>query len=209
MNRNSIVALGLAVAFAASATPLVAQAVRQPPARLGVFGGVTFPRGSDFSEMSNRGWNAGALLSLGAPPFPLSFRLDGQWHQLAGKTISGADVGSRRTDLRIIDGTADFEWTFGPPAMSNFYLIGGVGFYKLRGKNHLTPGNISGGAATTDTENATKFGWNGGAGFRFNLSGHAMFIEGRYHDVSHGHEVDGTGSSKPLHFIPLEIGITL
>lgn len=208
MNRSSTVARGLLLMLAASGAPLAAQSVAQRPARLGVFGGVTYPRGSDFSDISKRGWNAGVLISLGAPPFPLSFRIDGQWHQLGGKTISVADEGTHRTDLRIIDGTAGFEWTLGPPAASNFYLIGGIGFYKLRGTNYITPGNL-GGSASTVTENATKFGWNGGAGFRFNISGHALFIEGRYHDVSHGHSVDASDSSKPLHFIPIEIGITL
>jgi opacity protein-like surface antigen len=208
MNRNSIIALALGVSLAAGGTPVVAQTAASKPGSIGVMGGATFPRSSDFSDMAKTGWNAGVLLRLGAAPFPLSFRLEGQWNQLKGKTIDVPDRGSNTTDYRIIDGTADFEWTFGRPAVSNFYLIGGVGFYKLRGTDHVTPGNIPDGVATTVTENATKFGWNGGAGFRFQLSGYSMFIEGRYHDVSHGHEVDGSGSSKPLHFIPVDIGIT-
>jgi opacity protein-like surface antigen len=172
-------------------------------------GGLTFPRGSDASDLWKKGWNAGVLIRLGAPPFPLSFRLEGQWHQLGGKTVTKADVGSARSDLRAIDGTADFEWTLGPPKASNFYLIGGAGFYKLRGTNTQTPGNIEGGTETTETRSATDFGWNGGAGIRFQLSGHTLFIEGRYHSVNNGHEVDGTGSRKALHIIPIEIGITL
>jgi hypothetical protein len=199
----------LVAAMTVTGAPLAAQAAASKPGSIGIMGGATYPRGSDFSDMSNRGWNAGVLIRLGAAPFPLSFRLEGQWHQLKGKTISVADQGTSRSDLRIIDGTADFEWTFGPPAASNFYLIVGGGFYKLRGEDAQTPGNISGGTATTVTENATKFGWNAGAGFRFPLSGHSLFIEARYHAVSHGHEVDGTGSSKTLHFIPVDVGITI
>jgi len=209
VKHNSIVVLALGAALAASVAPVGAQTAASKPGSIGIMGGATFPRGSDFSDMSNRGWNAGVLIRLGAAPFPLSFRLEGQWHQLNGKTISVADQGTSRSDLRIIDGTADFEWTFGPPAASNFYLIGGGGFYKLRGEDSQTPGNISGGTAITVTENATKFGWNAGAGFRFPLSSHSLFIEARYHAVSHGHEVDGTGSSKTLHFIPVDVGITI
>jgi opacity protein-like surface antigen len=209
MKRTSFIAFALAIALTANRMPLAAQAVAASPAQIGIMGGATFPRGSDFTNISKTGWNAGVLLSLGVPLFPLSFRLDGQWHQLGGKTVSAPDVGTARTDLRVIDGTANFVWTFGAPSVSNFYLIGGIGAYKLRGQDSRTPGNISGGTATTVTENATKFGWNAGAGFRFRLTGYSMFIEGRYHDISHGHDVDGTGSSKPLHFIPVAIGITL
>lgn len=191
--------------LAASGAPVAAQS----PARLGVFGGVTYPRGSDFSDLAKRGWNAGVLISLGAPPFPLSFRIDGQWHQMDGKTVGVADEGSHRTDYRIIDGTAGFEWTLGKPAASNLYLIAGAGVYKVRGKSLLTPGNISGGTDTEVTDEATKFGWNFGAGLRFNVAGHGLFLEARYHDVHNGHEVDATGSSKALNFIPIEVGITL
>jgi opacity protein-like surface antigen len=205
MNRCSIVAVGISVMLAASGSPLAAQR----PARLGVFGGVTYPRGSDFSDVAKRGWNAGALISLGAPPFPLSFRIDGQWHQMDGKTIDVADVGSHRTDYRIIDGTAGFEWTLGKPAASNLYLIAGAGVYKLRGKTSLTGGNALGSTSDTETAEATKFGWNFGAGLRFTLAGHGLFIEARYHNVHSGHEVDATGGSKSLNFIPIEAGITL
>jgi opacity protein-like surface antigen len=210
MTRNSILALAVAVALTmGSSASLAAQASISKPGRIGIMGGVTYPRGSDFTSVVKSGWNAGVLIELGVPAFPLSFRLDGQWHQLAGKDRIFADVGGDRTDLRIIDGTADFEWAFGKPAISNFYVIGGLGVYNLRGRNYVTPGNISGGVAETITESATKFGWNAGAGFRFHLTGFSMFVEGRYHSVSHGHDVDRSGSTKPIHFIPIEVGITL
>ncbi|MBK5186844.1 MAG: outer membrane beta-barrel protein [Gemmatimonadaceae bacterium] len=210
MKRPTTVALAFAIALTvAGAAPLASQMSAPKPARLGIMGGVTFPRGSDFTDVAKRGWNGGVLIALGAPAFPLSFRLEGQWHQLAGKTRAFPDEGSQRTDLRIIDGTADFEWTFGKPAASNFYLIGGVGLYKLRGRNFTTPGNISGGTDSTFTETATKFGWNGGAGFRFQLTGYTLFVESRYHSVSHGHVVDGSASAKAMTFVPIDIGITL
>jgi Outer membrane protein beta-barrel domain len=210
MKRTSRIALAFVTALTmARPALLAAQAVTAKPARIGIMGGATFPHGSDFTDIAKRGWNAGVLVALGAPAFPLSFRLDGQWHQLAGKTRSFPDAGSQRTDLRIIDGTADFEWTFGKPSASNFYVIGGVGLYNLRGRNFTTPGNILGGTDSTFTESTTKFGWNGGVGIRAQLTGYTLFIESRYHLVSHGHAVDGTGSTQALHFIPIDIGITL
>lgn len=211
MNRTSIaIALGLAL----GAAPLAAQApaAAGKPGSIGVMGGLTFPRGSDASDLWKKGWNAGVLIRLGAPPFPLSFRLEGQWHQLGGKTIEVPDFGTVRSDLRVIDGTADFEWTLGPPKASNFYLIGGVGFYKLRSKNTQAPTDIGGSLPTEQvdqTVSTTAFGWNGGAGVRFQVSGHTLFIEGRYHSVNGSRQTDFTGGTKEIRFIPLDVGITI
>ena len=210
MKRHPLIALAFVASLSvARARPLVAQAITAKPASIGVMGGATFPWGSDFTDIAKRGWNAGVLISLGSPAFPLSFRLDVQWHQLAGKTRSSPDVGSQRTDLRIIDGTADFEYLLGRRSASNLYLIGGVGLYNLRGRNFTTPGNVFGGTDSSYTRSATKFGWNAGIGVRTRLTGYTVFIESRYHAVSHGHDVDGTGSSKAIHVIPIDIGITL
>jgi hypothetical protein len=209
MKRTFRVALAFVVLAIAHPSPLHSQTATEKPARIGIMGGATFPIGSDFSDVTKRGWNAGALIAVGASAFPLSFRLDGQWHQLAGNSTVIPDRGSRRTDLRIIDGTADFEYTLGKPSTSNFYFIGGVGLYNLRGRNFTTPGNIPGGTDSTFTRSANKFGWNAGVGVRAQLAGHALFIESRYHAVSNGHIVDASGSSKAIHFVPIDIGITL
>ncbi|MEO8880338.1 MAG: hypothetical protein ABI446_08045 [Gemmatimonadaceae bacterium] len=209
MNWHTKIGRVATIAVMAGASQVAAQAPMAKSASIGIMGGVTFPRGSDFTVVSKTGWNAGALIRLGVPSFPLSFRIDGQWHQLAGKSRVIPDVGGDQTDLRIIDGTADFEWAVGGAAASNFYLIGGGGVYGLRGKTLVTPGNAPGGTESTVTESATKFGWNAGAGFRFRMATYGLFIEARYHSVSGGHAVDGTSSTKALHFIPLDIGITL
>jgi len=209
MKRTFRVVLAFVVLASAHPGTLHSQAANAKPARIGIMGGATFPIGSDFGDVTRRGWNAGALIALGAPAFPLSFRLDGQWHQLAGNTASAPDKGSQSTDLRIIDGTADFEYTLGKPSSTNFYVIGGVGLYNLRGRNSITPGFIAGGTDSTFTLSANKFGWNAGFGVRAQLTGHTFFIESRYHAVSNGHIVDASGSSKAIHFVPIDIGITL
>jgi opacity protein-like surface antigen len=209
MKRTFRVVFAFVVLAIAHPRTLLSQTATAKPARIGIMGGATFPLGSDFSDVTKRGWNAGALIALGAPAFPLIFRLDGQWHQLAGNTASVPDKGSQRTDLRVIDGTADFEYTLGKPSSANFYVIGGVGLYNLRGRNFTTPGNIAGGTDSTFTLSANKFGWNAGFGVRAQLTGHTMFIEIRYHVVNNGHIVDASESSKAIHFIPIDIGITL
>ncbi len=205
MIQRTLLALTIAAALTTIPTRSLAQTTSVKSAAIGVMGGLTFPHGSDFTAVSKRGWNAGVLLRLGVPAFPLSFRLDGQWHQLPGKTVARPDVGSNTADLRIIDGTADFEWTLGKPATSNFYLIGGGGIYGLRETDKFVASQLP--ESSTSQTSATKFGWNAGAGFRFQLSSISLFVEGRYHSISAGNAFTGTGTSTSLHIIPVTIGI--
>lgn len=203
MNRTSITAAALGLVLSAAAAPLHAQAIVSSPVRFGIMGGATLPL-SDFKDDAKTGWNAGALITIGVPLVPVSFRVDGQWQQLQGKTILGNGPGggtlTSRTDFRIIDGTANVVYTFGAALPTKFYLIGGLGVYNERAKDQ----------ATDITASSTKFGLNGGVGFKFQLTGFATFIEARYHNVIHGTAIGDVNSSnaKSLQFIPITIGIT-
>jgi uncharacterized protein YaiE (UPF0345 family) len=164
-------------------------------------GGATLPL-SEFSDANKTGWNAGALLSIGVPLVPVSFRVDGQWHQLSGKDIStlgGAGGSSSFPNVRVIDGTANVVYTFGAALPTKFYLIGGAGVYNVR----FTDPNDSDVHAS-----GTKFGLNGGVGFKFQLTGFATFIEARYHNVIHGTAVNDDTDEKSLQFVPISVGIT-
>ena len=195
MNRSSITAVALGLVLSAAAAPLRAQAIVSSPVRFGIMGGATFPL-SDLKTNAKTGWNAGALVTIGVPLVPVSFRVDGQWQQLQGKNFPDAD----RTDFRIIDGTANVVYTFGAALPTKFYLIGGLGVYNLRAKDDVADLSVS----------STKFGLNGGIGFKFQLTGFATFIEARYHNVIHGTSIGNTGSShaNSLQFIPVTVGIT-
>lgn len=204
MNRTSITAAALGLVLSAAAAPLHAQAIVSSPVRFGIMGGATLPL-SDFKNDVKTGWNAGALVTIGVPLVPVSFRVDGQWHQMQGKTFNGAEIlnggsVSQRTDIRIIDGTANVVYTFGAALPTKFYLIGGLGVYNERAHEHFSD----------FTASSTKFGLNGGVGFKFQLTGFATFIEARYHNVIHGTAIGDVGSSnaKSLQFIPITIGIT-
>ena len=159
-------------------------------------GGATVPL-SDLSDFNKTGWNAGALVTIGVPLVPVSFRIDGQWQQMQAK--SGVPFPA---DLRIIDGTANVVYTFGAALPTKFYLIGGLGVYNERFKDPDTDISASG----------TKFGLNAGVGFKFQLTGFATFIEARYHNVIHGTDVGGGDASggdvRSLQFIPITVGIT-
>ena len=194
MKRTAINAAVLGLIISAAAAPVSAQAIVSSPVRFGIMGGATVPI-SDLSDFNKTGWNAGALVTIGVPLVPVSFRIDGQWQQMQSKN----DV-EFPADLRIIDGTANVVYTFGAALPTKFYLIGGLGVYNERFKDPDTDISASG----------TKFGLNAGVGFKFQLTGFATFIEARYHNVIHGSDVGDTGSSnaRSLQFIPITVGIT-
>ena len=138
--------------------------------------------------------------TIGVPLVPVSFRVDGQWHQLKGKNLELGGGGTSRDDFRIIDGTANVVYTFGAALPTKFYLIGGAGVYNVHVKNDDLDVSAS----------STKFGLNGGVGFKFQLTGFSTFIEARYHNVIHGSSVGDVNDShaNSLQFVPISVGIT-
>jgi hypothetical protein len=166
-------ALGLMAMTFASA-PAAAQIVGSP-IRFGVMGGASVPV-SDFKNVAKTGWNAGALLDIGLPLIPIGFRVDGSWNQFPTKTVGTTDIKSR-----IIDGTANVVYTFGPTLPTKFYLIGGVGVYNIK---FTTSGSVL-----------------------VQLTGFSTFIEARYTNVFSGGN-DANGGTKSLQYIPITVGIT-
>lgn len=199
MTRTAISAAVLGLILSATASSVSAQAIVSSPVRFGIMGGATMPL-SDFSDAAKTGWNAGILMNIGVPLVPVSFRIDGQWQQLTGKTFDFGKGGTTHDDFRIIDGTANVVYTFGAALPAKFYLIGGAGVYNVHVKNDDLDVSAS----------STKFGLNGGVGFKFQLTGFSTFIEARYHNVIHGSNIGDVGNSdaKSLQFVPISVGIT-
>jgi Outer membrane protein beta-barrel domain len=199
MTRTAISAAVLGLVLSATASSVAAQAVVSSPVRFGIMGGATLPL-SDFSDAAKTGWNAGVLLNVGVPLVPVSFRIDGQWQQLTGKNYDAGKGFITHDDFRIIDGTANVVYTFGAALPTKFYLIGGAGAYYVKVKND-----------DLDIDaHSTKFGLNGGVGFKFQLTGFSTFIEARYHNVIHGQDIGSESNSdaKSLQFVPISVGIT-
>ena len=80
MKRTAINAAVLGLILSAATAPISAQAIVSSPVRFGIMGGATIPL-SDLKDEAKTGWNAGALISIGVPLVPVSFRVDGQWHR--------------------------------------------------------------------------------------------------------------------------------
>jgi len=203
MKRTAINAAVLGLVLSAAAAPVSAQAIVSSPVRFGIMGGATAAL-SDLGDQNKTGWNAGALVSIGVPLVPVSFRVDGQWQQMNGKDIIINEVGggtSSYPNVRIIDGTANVVYTFGAALPTKFYLIGGAGVYNVR---------FSDPDDSDVHASGTKFGLNAGVGFKFQLTGFATFIEARYHNVFKGSAVGNIDDSnaKSLQFVPISVGIT-
>jgi opacity protein-like surface antigen len=205
--RTGLTTIAIVVCMLTEPAAVHAQGSR--PVHFGVMGGLTVPVAL-LSEASSAGWNLGALVNVGAPESPLSFRVDAQWHQLGGgggvigcSFAPGGGFCPEPVDVRIIDGTANVVYTVGSDSPTNIYLIAGAGVY---GERAISPANGSRG-------NATKFGLNAGLGVRFNLSSSlGGFVEARYHNVLHGSDVGDyakrSTTVKSLQFIPISAGIT-
>ncbi len=173
-------------------------------------GGLTVPVGS-LRDASRVGWNAGALVAVGASLAPVRFRIDGQWHRLghgdlvACTSAPGSPGGCTlpvNFALRVIDGTANAIYTFRNDLPTNFYMIAGGGVYGER-----TTSTIDGAR-----NSATKFGLNAGVGVSFGGNPLGGFVEVRFHNVFHGSDIGDYAKRgdepKSLQFIPISAGIT-
>lgn len=171
-------------------------------------GGGSIPIGL-LSDASKAGGNAGVLVSLVRPFSSVSLRIDGQWHHMGegggrvGYTVAPGGGGylPEPIAMRILDATANIEYDFSRGMPTSFYLIAGAGVY---GERATSPANGSSG-------NATKLGFNAGAGVKVKLGVLDGFLEARYHNVIHGSNVGDyafrSTSPKSLQFVPISIGV--
>lgn len=165
------------------------------PVQFGVLGGASFPV-SDYKTFLKTGWNAGAFVNLGIANWPVGVRIDGQWNQFAVKNLSGVH-------FRDIHGTADAVANVGNGKAVKFYVLAGVGVYNIKATGSNDGVDYSSG------KSETKFGLNGGAGFKFNVGSLSPFVEARYHYVFlNGNSLSNNGSNPKFQMIPVSIGLS-
>lgn len=210
MNRFLFVAAsGLASAVLAVAVP--AQSLDGGAVHFGLMGGATKPVG-DVSAYVNHDWNLGALMSIGSAGSHVSFRVDGQWQQLAGTdpihggyltTCLGCADGNGQTAqrFRVLDLTTNAVYSFAPASATSFYLVGGIGAYNERQVDD----------ASGQSASVTRFGFNGGAGVNFHVGKVQPFVEARYHNIVGAHAFaagpTGSGRSQTFQFVPINVGV--
>jgi len=120
---------------------------------------------------------------------PVSFRVDGMWNQLSGKTLEGAT--EALPSVRTMALTANAAYTL-PGVAVRPYVIGGVGMYSSK-------------ADVDGAESSSDFGLNGGVGVRFALGGLSTFAEARFHNIFVKDELSGEKAN--VQFSPITFGI--
>ncbi|HKG92219.1 MAG TPA: outer membrane beta-barrel protein [Gemmatimonadaceae bacterium] len=179
------------IVTAAAAFALTAGAALPAHAQLGAFGiaaGASIPTG-DFADQSETGFHVSLLLGAQPPLLPIGFRVEGSYHQFAGKegvTIPGLGT-TDVPDLRLLNLTGNVIFQPSGILPARPYVIGGIGLYNTK----FDVDNI-------DSDN--DFGWNVGVGGKFSLTGFAAFAEVRYHRVS-------SGGGESTAFIPVTFGL--
>jgi hypothetical protein len=195
MKRILTGAAVLGFSILASGAVAAQDAGPRSPVQFGVMGGVTFPIGSNLTNVVKTGWNAGALLNFGFVNSPVGLRVDGSWNQFPQKA-TGDD------HLRLIDATADAVFNVGTQSPAQFYVLGGLGIYNFK---------ITGPSNNLDfsSGSTTKFGLNGGVGVKFKAGPVAPFVEARYHYVFSGDFLSNAGGGvSKFQMIPISVGLT-
>ena len=179
MKRNVTAVAGLVLGLMTAST-VEAQMAR--PVTFGLGAGITVPSG-DAGDLLESGYHFQGMLGFRAPMFPVGLRLDVMYHTM--EFTEASDV-----SLNALAGTLNAQFEMGG-MMASPYLTAGLGVYNLKA-------DFEGVDDDFDVDE-TKFGLNGGAGVKFNLSGFNTFLEARYHHIMT--EDDATA------LIPITFGI--
>lgn len=177
LRRPFAIATAALALVAAGADTAAAQA--RPQLSLG--GGVTIPTG-DLGEGTDAGFNGQVSLGYRPPLYPVGFRIDGQYNDLAASN-AGAD-------FRAISVTGNVVIE-APGLVVRPYLIGGVGLYNTK---------------VEGLDGRNNVGVNGGVGLRFRLMDFDAFVEGRYHNAFDAFGIDD--DERSAQYVPITFGIS-
>ena len=184
--------------------------------QVGVATGATIPTGAYHAGSLggfNVGWQGMAFVGFKLSGSPVGFRLDVTYGTNRAndqfKAIYEGSTG-RPTDATSKLLGANVDLSVAVPSSSRLkpYLLGGIGVY------HATISMTESLAPSADTSEST-FAWNVGGGISYSLPSVALFVEGRFVDVT-----GGLGYSCPLAtscprqsgpqstFVPITAGVT-
>jgi hypothetical protein len=157
---------------------------------IGIGGGGTMPTG-DFADPYNMGWNVTVPIGYQSMTTPWGARLDLSFNKINGDTFGGTDFEDGNIWSAMLDLTA--QWPVGGTG-TGFYLVGGGGLHHFRDFDIRTSST-----STTQLEDQTKFGVNGGAGISFGFGATDLFVEARYVNVF----TDGSDAQ----YVPIVLGL--
>jgi opacity protein-like surface antigen len=171
--------------FAVAALALLAPiAASQAQVGFGIAAGLSVPSG-DFGDGAQSGYHVMGTVAFSPPAAPVGFRVDGMWNEFKLKAPFD------NVKDRIMALTANAVVGMPGAMVVSPYLIGGLGYYKMK-------------TDQAGDDGTSKVGFNIGAGVKFGLAGFGAFAEARMHQFS----VDnGTGGNTAVRFIPISFGI--
>jgi len=176
----------LTAALAVLALPV---ATAQAQMHYGVAAGLSAPEG-DFGKVADAGYHVTGLVTVSAPLAPVGLRVEGSFSEFNYKST----LSSTSAKARLLSATANA--VFASPGIMGPYLVGGLGIYRASAE--------CSGCSTS----STKGGFNGGAGFRFGLSGFSAFLEARFHYIPGASDATTGGVKSSTQFIPISFGLT-
>ncbi len=162
--------------------------------QVGVATGATMPTGAYHTGSLggfNVGWQGMALVGFKLSGSPVGLRLDVTYGTNRAndqfKAIYQGSTG-RPTDetSKLLGANVDLSVALPSSSRLKPYLLGGIGVY------HTTISMTESLAPSADTSEST-FAWNVGGGISYSLPSVALFVEGRFVDVT-----GGLGYSCPL-----------
>lgn len=178
MKRTRSVALATLL-LAASAGAASAQTALT----LGTGFGVTIPMG-DAADFFNVGWHAQGNIGFSNPEWPVGLRIDGMYHTLGGEDIGGFES----EDLTVIAGVANVQLFLSRNTTGGgLFVVGGGGMYNLD--------------FGEGTDSETKFGFMGGAGYKFAMTNLMLSLEAKYHHI--------LTDNDPIQLIPITLAVEL
>jgi hypothetical protein len=186
MHGTAARVLAIAGSLLLSASAAVAQGTANEsgrPIKLGAMLGATLPIG-DYGDVAETGFHIGLLGEYARPSWPALVRGEITYHRTGTQDFDG--------NTSVLSFVPNIVFPFGDPAATaRPYVIGGLGLHRVS-----IDIDVPGFGDASDSE--TRFGFNVGGGFTFNLSGFETFVEARFHSVF------TSGSSS--NFIPLSFG---
>ena len=161
-------------------TPSSASA--QAIAMLGLSAGAAVPMGK-LSDTHSTGFNTMVSLGFGGgEEIPVSLRFDGAYTKFNGSTTNGTTV----EGLRVWSGNVNAIVSVPGGEVIRPYVLGGGGVFNIK-------------SSAAGASSATDFGFTGGVGIGFDLSGFNTFAEARVH-----HIFTSNGATR---FAPIVFGI--
>jgi opacity protein-like surface antigen len=202
----------IAAAFMIIALPMTA--FSQPvsaPATVFVMAGAAMPMG-DLDDAVKAGFTVGGGVQFGISTLPVGLRAELAYTRFGEKNASGEIFGepfaasSKGSNLSVLLNAILAPRV--PATQIQPYALAGVGFYNSTVDQAGTFGaDID--FAIDDSKGS--FGFNGGAGVRFQFVGFSSFVEARYHHILEGRaELNENEETewKSAAYLPITFGIS-